>query len=120
MTVTTIAGMGVFWRGWFLNDQGLNVQHYFMHVIDDGERVVDFEGAHIVDLDAAKCVAIRGIRSIVAESFVTGKPSRVAGIEICDADGELLLSVSVAEAVHAPLNQLLTIVGSHEVARSES
>ncbi|MDH4439063.1 MAG: hypothetical protein QE284_01610 [Rhizobium sp.] len=88
-----------------------------MHVIDDGERLLDAEGTELKDLDAAKAVAIGGIRSVVAHSFTTGEPCNILAIEICDSAGSVLLPVTVAEAVAAPLERLLSIVHSHDSVR---
>ncbi|PYB69799.1 hypothetical protein DMY87_23245 [Rhizobium wuzhouense] len=91
-----------------------------MHVIEDGERLLDVEGTESSDIDTARAVAIRGIRSVVAESFSTGEPCSIAAVEICDEDGNLLLPVTVAEAVETPLKRLLSIVQTSAQGPSET
>lgn len=93
---------------------------YYMHVVEDGERLLDVEGTESSDIDAARAVAIRGIRSVVADSFSTGEPSSITAVEICDGDGNLVLSVTVAEAVEAPLTRLLSIVQASTTGPGQS
>jgi hypothetical protein len=94
----------------YLLPGALSLSLYYLNVIENGDRLIDSEGTKCPDLNTARTLAVRSIRSMVAESFSTGKPCNIAGIEICDADGNLLLSVSVAEAIDAPLKRLLEIV----------
>ncbi|MCO5734809.1 hypothetical protein [Rhizobium sp. SSA_523] len=72
---------------------------FFLHLIVPDGVVHDSEGSSYPDLTSAKTVAIRALREIVSERLMNGLDLDVDGIQIAGADGELLVTVTVLEAV---------------------
>ncbi|MBB5714337.1 DUF6894 family protein [Sphingomonas aerophila] len=66
---------------------------FYLHVFNDAS-VLDTEGSELPDLEAAARDAVQGIRELIAEEVVAGRPiSRQHRIEIQDEDGAHLRTV---------------------------
>ncbi|WP_030539920.1 hypothetical protein [Sphingobium sp. DC-2] len=75
---------------------------YFINIYNDAD-VLDDEGADHADLAAAKEVAIRGVRAMMAEHVSSGRPVNLRHrVEITDNSGKVLATI--------PFGELITIV----------
>jgi hypothetical protein len=71
---------------------------YFLHL--DGElQLSDAVETDADDLEAARQIAILGIRDILCHEAISGEIDLSRQIDITDEHGELLVSVSFSEAV---------------------
>jgi hypothetical protein len=71
---------------------------FFFHLYDDF-IVLDEEGSDLADVGAARCEAIRSARSIMAEQIIHGRLNLGHRIEVEDANGEPVLTLTFGEAV---------------------
>lgn len=66
--------------------------------------VMDEEGSDHANLPAAKLLAIAGVREMIADHVIHGRPINLRHrVEITDADGTVLAVI--------PFGELVTIVG---------
>ena len=71
---------------------------YFFHLYEDF-IVLDEEGSDLADVGAARGEAIRSARSIMAEQIGQGQLNLGHRIEVEDANGEPVLTLTFSEAV---------------------
>lgn len=72
---------------------------FFFHVCNGTGFVQDEEGQELPDVDAARLVAIRSARDIMASDVQRGMLDLSSFIEIEDGDRRLVQTLSFAEAV---------------------
>lgn len=72
---------------------------YFLHMHNGNGFTRDEEGQEFGDLRAARTRAIEGIRSILSEEVRGGRLDLSGRIDIGDAGGTILLSLSFEEAL---------------------
>ncbi|HMC91634.1 MAG TPA: hypothetical protein VKI45_04150 [Allosphingosinicella sp.] len=72
---------------------------YFLHVFNRTGWSRDDEGQDLPDLAAARGAAVDGIRSILSDEVVHGAIDFEGRVDIVDEAGNLLESVSFADAV---------------------
>ena len=72
---------------------------YHFNVQNGTGFVEDEEGRELPDLDAVRCEALTGIRSILAEDVRKGFLDLAGRIEVLDETGARVLTVPFAEAV---------------------
>ncbi|WP_420822904.1 DUF6894 family protein [Sphingomonas solaris] len=72
--------------------------HYFFHLYND-LTVSDDEGSDLPGIDAAREYAIKSIRGLICEDVHKGCVNLRHRIEVADASGELLLTITYAEVV---------------------
>ncbi|NHT78579.1 hypothetical protein G8E10_23020 [Rhizobiaceae bacterium CRRU44] len=60
--------------------------------------IPDEEGSELADLDAARREAIMDARALMSAAILQGRDISHRQIEICDADGDLLMEVPFSEA----------------------
>jgi hypothetical protein len=66
---------------------------FYLHVFNDGSAL-DTEGSELPDLGAATRDAVQGVRELIAEEVIAGRPiSRHHRIEIQDEHGAHLQTV---------------------------
>ena len=75
---------------------------YRFNIHDSSGLVEDEEGLELPDTEAARAKAIAGARSLVAGDVLEGRLDLGGRIEVLDADGRLLFSISFAEAAGGP------------------
>lgn len=71
---------------------------YFLDLKNDQGGARDAEGVDLADQKAARCLAIEGIRGIVAEEALRGKIDLRGHIDIANAERDDLLRVAFTEA----------------------
>lgn len=71
---------------------------YRFNIHESSGLVADEEGLELTDIEAARGKAIAGARSLIAEDVLEGRLDLNGRIDVVDADGGLLLSISFAEA----------------------
>jgi hypothetical protein len=74
------------------------VPRFFFHLYDDC-IVLDEEGSDLVDVGAARGEAIRSARSIMAEQIGHGQLNLGHRIEVEDANGDPVLTLTFGDAV---------------------
>ena len=68
--------------------------------IDNGIGfVADEEGRELPDLAVARAEGMKGIRSILAEDVLNGRLDLKGRLDVVGQDGNILLTISFAEAV---------------------
>lgn len=72
---------------------------FYLHVCNGDGFTEDEEGRELRDLDAARQIAINGLRGILSEEMKAGQLNMASFIEIEDANRELVMIVPFAEAV---------------------
>jgi hypothetical protein len=72
---------------------------YYLHVCNGTGFVQDEEGQDLPNLDAARLVAMRSARSIMASDVQRGMLDLSSFIEVEDEDGKLVLTLGFQEAV---------------------
>lgn len=72
---------------------------FYLHVCNGGGFVEDTEGQELRDGEAARAVAIEGLRDILAGELRNGDLNTASFIEIEDEHGRKVRTVSFAEAV---------------------
>jgi len=66
----------------------------------DGDALTkDREGIELPDLEAARAEAIAGLRQLAADDLRQNLPASNRQIDICDAAGRLLATVSAQDAL---------------------
>jgi hypothetical protein len=84
---------------------GTRVPRFFFHVRERRGTTPDTEGMDLPDRDAALDVALAGARSILCEEVMGGRLSLDGAIDVTDADGNKVMTLSFAEAVALPADQ---------------
>jgi hypothetical protein len=69
---------------------------YHMNIRDKAGVTLDEEGEELEDLEAARRSARTSIRALVAEDLLGGKPVAQRHIDIADANGAMVASVSIS------------------------
>lgn len=72
---------------------------FFFHFEESGARTIDDEGIHLENLDAARDLAIKCARSIMAHEVVAGKLCLNCHIDIVSSEGERKAQVPFSEAI---------------------
>ena len=75
------------------------MRRYFFHIHNGNGFTRDEEGRELRSLAAARLEALTGIRSLIGEELRQGTIDLRGRLEICDAQGSLLLSVHFTEAI---------------------
>ena len=73
--------------------------HYFFHIRDDGNTIIDKEGDDFLNVEEARRSAVNAIRELAAERIKSGEMVGNARMELCDEAGHLLLSLSFRDVV---------------------
>lgn len=71
---------------------------YRFHIRTGAGLIEDEEGLELAGPEAARNEALRGARSLVADDVLQGRLDLGGRVEVVDADGGPLFSVSFAEA----------------------
>jgi len=78
------------------------MQRYFINIYNDAD-VMDEEGSDYSGVGAAKDVAIRGARAMMAEHIIAGRPiNRQHRVEIADGSGTIIAVI--------PFGEIITII----------
>jgi len=77
---------------------------YFFHIADGSDLILDEEGSMLPDLEAAKAEARASARDIARQAIAQRRRPSDACVEIQDAEGRVLLSLSVEEILEHPRN----------------
>jgi hypothetical protein len=72
---------------------------YFFKLRESAALIDDPDGCEFLTLAAARAAAIAVARELVAVDLWANRPARLKRIEICDAAGQLLGTVSVQDAL---------------------
>jgi hypothetical protein len=72
---------------------------YYFHVRNGLGFTRDDEGQDLPDTDAARKVALRGIRSMLASEVAEGRIDLRGRIEVTDAEGESVFEVPFDDAI---------------------
>ncbi|WP_380070842.1 DUF6894 family protein [Dankookia sp. GCM10030260] len=72
---------------------------FFFHSRTDTALAEDPEGAEFPTLEAARTEAIASLRQLTADALRQNLPARNHHIDICDAAGRLLATVSAQDAI---------------------
>lgn len=86
---------------------------FYFHIRRSEDEIRDTEGIDLPDLEAARREAILSARSILSQEVLQGDLPLHERIDIEDADGRLLLSVSFLETVNIRLNSRVGSGGSN-------
>jgi hypothetical protein len=78
---------------------------YFFHLHDRSGRTEDEQGRDVADLNAVHTRAIKAARSIIQADVEGGIIDLTARIEVEDGAGEMVLTLSFAEAVELITDQ---------------
>jgi hypothetical protein len=90
---------------------------YFIHIVTDGERIRDPEGAEFADLEAARLEASQSARDLMAGELVAGRPVPLGWrVQIADLDGTVHLTIPFAALVFGE-NELLSRYGARAFPR---
>jgi hypothetical protein len=76
---------------------------YYFHVRNGLGFTRDEEGQELPDAEAARAVAVRGVRSLITAEVADGRVDLRGRIEVTDGDGAPLFELAFADTV-----QLLT------------
>ncbi|MBY2910117.1 DUF6894 family protein [Rhizobium leguminosarum] len=71
---------------------------FFFHILTRTNIIRDEEGTDLTDLGAARSEAIKDARGMMSTAIREGKDISHRQIEICNADGNMLLKVPFSEA----------------------
>ena len=74
---------------------------FFFNISTRTTIIRDEEGTELADLDAAKREAIKDARGMMSTAIREGTDISHRQIEICDADGNMLLKVPFSDAYEA-------------------
>jgi hypothetical protein len=85
----TVRGTGLYWP----------MPRFFFQNRTDTTLVEDPEGIELPHLEAARAEAITGLRQLAAEELRQNLPASNRQIDICDAAGRLLVTVSAQDAI---------------------
>jgi hypothetical protein len=72
---------------------------FFFHDRTDGALTEDVEGVELPDLDAARAEAVAAVRQLAAEDLQQARLPRNHEIDIADATGRQLVTVSERDVV---------------------
>ena len=72
---------------------------FFFHIVDGAGNAADEEGLHLADLAAAKEVALKGARDILAAEIKHGKIDLNWRIDVADGKGAVVFTLPFSEAV---------------------
>lgn len=72
---------------------------FFFHVVDRAGIAADEDGLDVADLAAAREVALKGARDILAAEIKYGKIDLNWRIDVADAEGAVVLTLPFSEAV---------------------
>jgi len=72
---------------------------YFFHIRNGMGFTPDDEGQELADVGAARNVALRSARALIAAEVAEGRIDLRGRIEVADADGAQVLALPFAEAV---------------------
>jgi len=75
------------------------MSRFFFQVRTDTALIDDPEGIEFPHLEAARAEAIAGLRQLAAEALRQNLPASNRQVDICDAAGLLLATVSVQDAI---------------------
>lgn len=75
------------------------MQRYFINIYNDAD-VMDEEGGDYADIGAARDVAIRGARAMMAEHVIAGQAiNRRHRVEIADVSGRIVAVIPFGEII---------------------
>jgi hypothetical protein len=75
---------------------------YYLHIIEDGDVLLDPDGSDHPNLEAARDEAIDGARQLISDAVLHGGPLRMHRFfQINDADGKTLLNVPFTDAINS-------------------
>ena len=86
------------------------MSRYFMHIFNSIGFVQDEEGREFDTFDQVRAEAIKGIRSLVSAEALRGCIDLRGRMEIADAEGRVVLTLSFEEVVHMKTGSLPTVV----------
>jgi hypothetical protein len=87
------------------------MNRYFFHLHEAGSVVEDFEGMALVDEGAAREVALRAARDVLAGAVLQGRLPLNDTIVVADRGGQLVLSLTLGEAVGLQPDQYFKLSG---------
>ena len=73
--------------------------HYYFHLRDDGERLLDPQGLWIEDAAQIAQVALREVRSLISQEALQGEINLDQRLEVEDDRGKLVHVLRFADAV---------------------
>src|SRR3954470_925681 len=76
-----------------------SMARYFFKLREGAALIDDPEGCEFPNWTAARAAATSAARELVAIDLWANRPARLSRIEICDAAGQLLGTVSVQDAL---------------------
>ena len=76
-----------------------SMPRFYLHICNGSGFVEDDEGQELADLDAARNVAVDGLRDILAGELRSGDLNTASFIEIEDEDHQWVATVSFEDAV---------------------
>ena len=85
--------------------QERSLPRYYLHVCNGDGFTEDEEGRDFPDLDAARQMAIDGLRGILSEEMKAGQLNMASFIEIENEDHQLVITVPFAEVVRVSNEQ---------------
>ena len=90
---------------------------YFIHVVTDGERIRDPEGAEFADLEAARLEASQSARDVMAAELIGGRSVPLGWrVQVADADETVHLTIVFAALLFGE-NGLASPYGSRTFTR---
>jgi 3-oxoacyl-[acyl-carrier-protein] synthase III len=75
------------------------MSRFFFQVRTDTALIEDPEGIELPHLEAARAEAIAGLRQLAADALLQNLPASNRQVDICDAAGLLLATVSAQDAI---------------------
>ena len=72
---------------------------YYFNIDNSIGFVADEEGRELPDLAEARAEGLKGVRSILAEDVLNGRLDLKGRLEIANEEGEILATMSFADAV---------------------
>lgn len=73
--------------------------HYYLNIHNGHGDTIDEEGADFVDLEAARCHAIYGIRCFLSAELLEGLVDLTGHLDIVDQQGVVQATVPFTQAV---------------------
>ena len=74
---------------------------YFFHIREGNELLMDPEGSHLPDLEAARSEAFECARQLISDAVLAGSPLGMErNIQIDDEAGQAVLSVPFRDVIH--------------------
>ncbi len=77
--------------------------YLYLHLREGEDLVEDLQGANYCDLAAAELAALTGLWDIAGESIKSGQPIKSSAIVIVDAQGSILATVTLPDAMKSRL-----------------